>query len=210
MVKLKLGVLASGRGSNLQAIIDACESGDIPAEVMVVISDNADSMALEIGKRHAIEVIYVEPPAKGKKEEYELEIVEHLKRHGVQLVCLAGYMRMLSNTLLDAFQDKIINIHPSLLPAFKGLDAQGQAFDYGVRYAGCTVHFVELGMDSGSIILQSVVPVYQKDSKEELAQRILEQEHIIYPRAIKLFAEGRLQLEGRKVMVAGEEVSVSI
>ncbi|NTW05238.1 MAG: phosphoribosylglycinamide formyltransferase [Peptococcaceae bacterium] len=204
MVKLKLGVLASGRGSNLQAIIDACETGAIPAEVLVVISDNADSIALERGKRHSIESIYVEPPAKGKKEEYELQIVEHLKRHGVELVCLAGYMRMLSNTLLDAFKDKIINIHPSLLPAFKGLDAQVQAFDYGVRYTGCTVHFVELGMDSGSIILQSVVPVYQKDSKEDLAQRILEQEHIIYPRAITLFAEGRLELEGRKVIITEE------
>ncbi len=202
MDKLRVGVLASGRGSNLQAIIDACNNGSIPAEVKVVISDNPGAMALERAKKHGIEAVYIEPPQNSRdKEAYEQKIVAELRKHDIKLVCLAGYMRLVGDVLLKAYPNSIINIHPSLLPSFKGLNAQQQAWDYGVRYSGCTVHFVDSGMDTGPIILQSVVPVYQDDKAEDLAARILTQEHIIYPEAIKLFAEGKLKIEGRKVII---------
>jgi len=199
--KLKVGVLASGRGTNLQAIIDASEKGEIDAEVAVVISDKKEAYALVRARKHGIPAYFINPEDFPDKISYEKAIVEKLKAHGVQLVLLAGYMRIVTRTLIDAFHGNVMNIHPALLPSFKGLHAQRQALEYGVRYTGCTVHFVTEDVDSGPIILQAVVPVYDTDTEETLSQRILEQEHIIYPKAVQLFAEGRLEIRGRRVFI---------
>ncbi len=201
MDSIRVGVLASGRGSNLQAIIDGCERGDIPAAVAVVISDKKHAAALERAARHGIPAVHVNPPDYCGKKEYEQRIVQVLQEYGVELVCLAGYMLLVGDVLLENFPNRIMNIHPSLLPAFKGLHAQRQAVECGVRFSGCTVHFVDNGMDTGPVILQAVVPVLPEDGEDELSARILEKEHIIYPGAIKLFAEGRLRVEGRKVII---------
>jgi len=197
--KLRLGVLASGRGSNLQAITDAAAAGKIVAEVAVVISDQGDAYALERARQRGIPAEFIDPKSFGSKEKYEEVIVEILKRHGVELVCLAGYMRVVGAVMLNAFPDQILNIHPALLPAFQGLHGQEQAWRYGVKFSGCTVHFVDEGVDTGPIIIQAVVPVLDDDTADTLAARILEQEHVIYPEAIKRFAEGRLKIVGRKV-----------
>lgn len=198
---LTLGVLASGRGSNLQSIIDACKSGQINGEVKVVISDKENAYALERARNHDIAAYYVNPKEYSNKGDYEEKIVQLLRQHNVQLVCLAGYMRLVGQTVLNAFPMKIMNIHPALLPAFPGLHAQLQALGYGVKVSGCTVHFVDEGMDTGPIILQAVVPVLDDDTEATLAARILEQEHRIYPQAVELFADGRIQVQGRKVVI---------
>lgn len=199
MGKLRLGVLASGRGSNLQSIMDAAAAGKIKAEVAVVFSDNKDAFALERARKAGIPALHLNPRDFGSKEQYEKAVLKLLNEHGVQLVCLAGYMRIVGRVILDAFPNRVINIHPALLPAFPGLHGQQQAWDYGVKFSGCTVHFVDEGMDTGPIILQAVVPVYDDDTADTLADRILEQEHKIYPEAVGLIAEGRLKLNGRKV-----------
>ena len=201
MGKLRLGVLASGRGSNLQSIMDAAAAGKINAEVAVVISDNKDAFALERARKAGIPALHVNPKNFGSKEEYERAIIKLLKEHNVKLVCLAGYMRIVGKVILESFPNRVINIHPALLPSFPGLHGQQQAWEYGVKYSGCTVHFVDEGMDTGPIIIQAVVPVFDDDTADTLAARILEQEHIIYPEAIGLLAEGRLKLNGRKVLV---------
>lgn len=203
--KMRVGVLASGRGSNLQAIIDSSESGEIPAEVAVVISDNSGAPALDRARKHGIPAVYIHPPYYNSKEEYERRVVQDLREYGVELVCLAGYMRLVGKVLLEEFHNRIMNIHPALLPAFKGLHAQRQAVEYGVKISGCTVHFVDGGMDSGPIILQAVVPVQPEDGEEELSARILEKEHVIYPEAIRLFAGSRLRVEGRRVIILPDE-----
>ncbi|UCF77922.1 MAG: phosphoribosylglycinamide formyltransferase [Candidatus Eiseniibacteriota bacterium] len=205
MNKLALGVLASGRGTNLQAIIDACGEGQLPAEVKVVVSDVEDSFALERARSAGIPAVFLAPGKyKTKLEpEREMEYVECLRRHGVRLVLLAGFMRVLHSDFLAAFQGRLMNIHPSLLPSFPGLKAQKQALERGVRYAGCTVHFVDESVDGGPIILQAVVPVEHDDSVDSLSDRILKEEHRIYCEAIRLFAEGRLQIEGRRVRILG-------
>lgn len=197
----KLGVLASGRGSNLQSIIDSCASGQIPARVSIVISDNENAFALERARREGIAAEYVNPSDYVSRVEYEKRIASILNKHNISLVCLAGYMRLVGSTLLNAFPGQIMNIHPALLPAFPGLHAQEQAWNYGVRFSGCTVHFVDKGMDTGPIILQAVVPVNDDDTADILAERILEQEHRVYPEAIKLYFAGKLQLKGRKVYI---------
>ncbi len=201
MSLLKVGVLASGRGSNLQAIMDASREGRIPAGVVVVISDQGDAYALERARSAGIPAEVVEPAGFSSREAYEEQVVAVLQKFGVELVCLAGYMRLVGRVLLKAYPNKIMNIHPALLPAFPGLHGQQQAWEYGVRYSGCTVHFVDEGMDTGPIILQAVVPVLPEDTGDDLAARILEQEHIIYPEAVNLFARGRLEVVGRKVMI---------
>ncbi|MBM7854257.1 phosphoribosylglycinamide formyltransferase-1 [Desulfohalotomaculum tongense] len=201
MAPVSLGVLASGRGSNLQSIIDACRRGDIKAEVKVVISDRQDAYALKRAEKHGIDAYYINIKDYQDKAAYETKIVELLRRYNVQLVCLAGYMRLVGPTVLNAFPWRIMNIHPSLLPSFPGLHAQKQALDCGVKVSGCTVHFVDEGMDSGPIILQACVPVYDDDTEDSLAERILEQEHKIYPRAVGLFAEGKLIVRGKKVFI---------
>jgi len=198
-----IGVLASGKGSNLQAIIDYIKEENLPIKVGVVLSDNPEAYALERAKKEGIKSLYI-PPGKYKtflEPDVEKKYVEVLKENGVELVCLAGFMRVLKKTFLKSFPQRIINIHPSLLPAFPGLEAWKQAIDYGVRFSGCTVHFVEEGVDTGPIILQAVVPVLPDDTPETLHQRIQEKEHIIYPLAIRLIAEGRVSISGRKVYI---------
>lgn len=199
--KLRLGVLASGRGSNLQAIIDASEQGKINSEVVVVISDVSDAYAIERAKKHGIPGFHINPKDFKNKKEYEEAIVNKLREHNIRLVILAGYMRLVTSVLIDAFDGNIMNIHPALLPSFKGLHAQQQALEYGVRYSGCSVHFVTVDVDGGPVILQAVVPVFDNDTEETLSARILEKEHIIYPEAVQLFAEGRLKREGKRVSI---------
>ena len=200
-LKLRIGVLASGRGSNLQAIIDASEQGKINSEVVVVISDISDAYALERAKKHGIPGFHINPKDFKNKKEYEEAIVNKLREHDIRLVVLAGYMRLVTSVLIDAFDGNIMNIHPALLPSFKGLHAQQQALEYGVRYSGCSVHFVTVDVDGGPVILQAVVPVFDNDTEETLSARILEKEHMIYPEAVQLFAEGRLKREGKRVFI---------
>ncbi|MBI5399188.1 phosphoribosylglycinamide formyltransferase [Candidatus Saganbacteria bacterium] len=199
---LNLGVLISGKGSNLQAIIDACEREKIPARVAVVISNNPESYGLERAKNHKIPAVILNSKDFSNKNTYELEIVKNLKQYDVGLVCLAGYMRIVGTVLLEHYPSKIVNIHPSLLPSFPGLHAQKQALDHGVTVTGCTVHFVNEGCDTGPIIIQSAVPVKEKDTEETLSERILQQEHHIYPLAIEFIAKGKLKIEGRRVKIA--------
>ena len=199
MSVINLGVLASGRGSNLQSIMDACNRGHIPARVVAVVSDQVGAYALERARLANIPAVHIKTEDFSNKDLYEAAVCEALLKHGVELVCLAGYMRLVGKTLLEAFPNRVMNIHPALLPAFPGLHGQRQAWEYGVKYSGCTVHFVDEGMDTGPIILQAVVPVLDDDTEESLATRILEQEHLIYPAAIGLYARGCLQLSGRKV-----------
>lgn len=199
--KISLGVLASGSGTNLQSIIDNCKAGKIDAEVRVVISDKSGAFALERGKKAGIPTALHRIKDYSSKEAFETAIVETLKSYDVDLVCLAGFMRIISPTLLKSFSGRIINIHPALLPSFPGLHAQKQAFDYGVKVSGCTVHFVDEGTDTGPIIIQTAVPVMEGDTEESLSARILKEEHRIYPEAIQLFAEGRLEIRGRNVVV---------
>lgn len=211
MSKLRLGVLVSGGGSNLQSIIDHCNSGYLPAEVAIVISSKEGAYALERAKRHNISYAVVDPKKFPTKEAYEDELIKLLKSSNVGLVVLAGFLKVLSPHFVNAFQDKIMNIHPSLIPAFCGEGFYGErvhkaVLDYGVKITGVTVHFVDEGTDTGPIILQRAVPVLDDDTPEILAQRVLKEEHKIYPEAIKLFAQGRLQIHGRKVkIVKGEE-----
>jgi len=198
-----IAVLVSGNGSNFQAIVDAIEAGRISnARIACLISNKADVFALERAKKHAIKTIVLDHKAYPNRQVYDTALVELLQQHSVQLVILAGFMRLLSPVMIDAFPNAIINIHPALLPAFPGLDAQQQAFDYGVRYTGCTVHFVDSGTDTGPIILQAVVPILGSDTIDTLTQRIHGEEHRTYVEAVRLFCEGRLQVEGRKIRIS--------
>jgi len=200
-VMVNIGVLASGRGTNLQAIIEAIEEGKIEGRISIVISDNQDAFALKRAGQHNIEIRYINFKSFKNREDYDKKIVEYLKEKNVDLVVLAGYMRILSPYFIRTYKNKIINIHPALLPSFPGLHAQRQAVEYGVKVSGCTVHFVDEGMDSGPIILQKAVEVKDNDTEESLAERILKEEHQIYPRAIQLFSEGRLVIKGRRVFI---------
>ncbi|MEW6679667.1 MAG: phosphoribosylglycinamide formyltransferase [bacterium] len=197
---LNLGVLVSGRGSNLLAIIKAIEEEKIKAKIVCVISDKEDAKGLKIAREHNIEAIFLSPLGLSK-EEYDRLIVEELKKRDVSLVCLAGFMRIISPFFVSEYKNRIMNIHPSLLPSFPGLSAQKQALEYGVKVSGATVHFVDNGCDTGPIILQKAVSVLPDDTEETLSARILEEEHKIYPKAIRLFSEGRLEVSGRKVSI---------
>lgn len=203
MNELRVGVLASGRGSNLQAILDASAEGQLDARVAVVVSDVADARALDRARDAGVPAVHIHPGRFRSKLEpaAEARYVEALRNHGVEIVALAGFMRILHDPLLSAFARRIINIHPALLPSFPGLDAQRQAFDYGVKWTGATVHFVDTGVDTGPIILQAAVPVLEGDTQETLAARILEEEHRIYPEALQLLAEDRVLIEGRRARV---------
>jgi phosphoribosylglycinamide formyltransferase 1 len=206
MKKVKLGVLVSGRGSNLQAIIDNIVNNSLSAEVAVVISDQADAYALERARKHNIPGVHVSAKGyRGKREEYDSLLVQELRKWDVELVVLAGFMRIITPALIKAYRSRILNIHPALLPAFPGLHVQKAALEHGVKFSGCTVHFVDEGMDTGPIIIQAVVPVLDNDTEESLSERILAQEHKIYSRAIQLFSEGRLKIEGRRVTVSDGE-----
>lgn len=198
---LNIGVLISGRGSNLQALIDACQRQELPAKIALVISNNPEAQGLERAKKHGIPSVVVNPKDFSKKSEYESAVVEQLQQHRVGLVCLAGYMKIVGPGLLGAFPQKVLNVHPALLPAFPGLNAQKQALDHGVKVSGATVHFVDEGCDTGPIIMQAAVPVLEDDTEESLAARILKEEHRLYPAAVKAFAEGRLKIEGRRVRI---------
>lgn len=198
----KIGVVVSGRGSNLQSIIDHIAKGKLNVEIAVVVSDHKEAFALERAAKAGIPTAVVERKGCKDKAEFEDRIDAALREAGAEAVVLAGFMRILTGHFISRWEHKIINIHPALLPSFKGLDAQGQAVDYGVKVAGCTVHFVDEGTDTGPIILQKVVPVLDDDTEETLAARILKEEHKALPEAIQLWADGKLTIKGRKVYVA--------
>ena len=200
---INLGVLASGRGSNLQAIMDAIDDGRLDASVKVVVSDNPSAFVLERAVGRGIYAVVIKKEDFPSKEAFDREMVRVLTEAGVELVVLAGFMRILSPVVIDAFPMRIMNIHPSLLPSFPGLEVQKKALEYGVKFSGCTVHFVDRGVDTGPVIIQAVVPVVDNDTVESLSDRILAEEHRIYPQAIKLFAEGRLNVKGRRVFLRG-------
>jgi len=198
---LRVGVLASGRGSNFRALAEAAQAGRIPATMIVLISDRETAPALDIARAHGIEALFLDPKQYPSREAHEKAIIGVLEERRIDLVCHAGYMRIFTPAYVAHFRGRAFNIHPSLLPAFPGLHAQRQALDHGVRVAGATVHFVGEGVDSGPIVLQAAVPVLPGDTEESLAQRILVEEHRIYPEAVRLFAEGRLYIEGRIVKI---------
>jgi phosphoribosylglycinamide formyltransferase-1 len=202
---LRIGVLASGRGSNLQAIIDAIEAGRLKCELAIVVSDRADAQALERARKHGGKAVFVNPREHPDRVNFDRAVLAPLAEHRVELVCLAGFMRILTPSFIAAYRNRIMNIHPALLPAFPGLHAQRRALEHGVKVSGATVHFVDEGVDTGPIILQAAVPVLAADTEETLSARILEQEHQIYPRAIQLVAEGRLKLRGRRVIIREQE-----
>lgn len=195
----KLGILLSGRGSNFEAIADSIQSGRLAAEIAIVISNRADAAGLDSARRRGLNAVLI--PSKGRvREEHDAEVVSALQQAGVDLVCLAGYMRLLSPAFVRAFPHRILNIHPSLLPAFAGVDAHKQAIEYGVKVSGCTVHFVDEHLDRGPIILQKIVPVLESDDDHSLAARILEQEHIAYSEAIGMVLSGEYEVQGRRVV----------
>jgi phosphoribosylglycinamide formyltransferase-1 len=198
--KKKIGILISGRGSNMLALIEATERGELEAEVAVVISNVEGAPGVQKAREHGVETLVISHVGLSR-EEHERRLVAELKRRGVELVCLAGYMRLLSPYFLSEFPGRVLNIHPSLLPAFPGLEAQRQALEYGVKFSGCTVHFVDEQMDHGPIIAQAVVPVYDDDTVETLSARILAEEHRLYVRAVALVLSGNYRIEGRRVLL---------
>ena len=199
--QVSIGVLISGSGTNLQAIIDAIEAGKLDAKIEVVLSNKADAYGLVRARNHGIAVEVLNHRSFCSREDYDRAVITVLQARGVELVVLAGFMRLLSPGFVKTYSNRIMNIHPALLPSFPGLNVQQKAVDHGVRFSGCTVHFVNEECDEGPIIIQAVVPVFADDTGETLAARILEQEHRIYPRAIQLYAESRLKVVGRKVLV---------
>jgi len=200
---MKIGILISGRGSNMVALVDAAKSGEIPdSEVVAVISDNPDAAGLSKARDRGVEALVIERKGRSR-EDHDLEIVSALREREVDLVCLAGYMRLLSPEFVNAFPARIVNIHPSLLPSFPGLDAQRQAIDQGVKISGCTVHFVDEFLDNGAIIVQHAVEVRDDDTADTLAARILDREHIAYVEAVKKIASGRLRIEGSRTVFSG-------
>ena len=199
--KTTIAVLISGRGSNMVSILDACESPDFPAKVGIVISDNPKAEGLKIAKENGIKTLAVSRSDYSNKSDFEEEIDKALRENGVQLVCLAGFMRLFSEDFVNGWHNQIINIHPSLLPAFKGLEAHQQAIDAGVRFTGCTVHIVRPEMDAGPIIIQAVVPVTKNDTADSLASRILHYEHVLYPESIRLLLTGEAEIKDNKAVI---------
>jgi phosphoribosylglycinamide formyltransferase-1 len=209
MSRLKVGVLISGRGSNMQALIDACAEPDFPAEIALVLSNRADAAGLQRAEAAGIATDVIDHKAFPDRPAFDAAVADRLAAAGVELVCLAGFMRLLSDEFVARWHDRLINIHPSLLPAFKGLHVHERALESGVRITGCTVHFVRAEMDAGPIIAQAAVPVLPGDDPDSLAARVLEQEHRIYPLALRLIAEGRVRVEGNRVAVDGTTPSVA-
>jgi phosphoribosylglycinamide formyltransferase-1 len=197
---LRLGILISGRGSNFEAIANSIARRQLDAEIVIVISNRADAPGLDIARERGIPMRVI-ASAGLQREAYDKLLIEELRTHEVDFVCLAGFMRLLSASLIRAFPNRILNIHPSLLPSFAGLDAQRQALEYGVRIAGCTVHFVDEFPDSGPIIIQAAVPVLEGDTVDSLSARILTQEHLIYTKALRYIVDGRVTVEGRRVSI---------
>ncbi len=206
--KLIIGALVSGSGSNLQSIIDSIEAQKLDASIGIVVSNVSDAYALERCEKHGIKTAVVDHRLYATRDAFEEALLETMREASVELVVMAGFMRVLSDHFLDAFPMKVMNIHPALLPSFKGIHAQKQAFDYGVKFSGCTVHFADSGVDTGPIIIQSVVPLLQDDTQETFQQRILDEEHRIYPRAIQLYAQGRIEVQNRKVRIKNQEPPV--
>jgi phosphoribosylglycinamide formyltransferase-1 len=203
LLSMKIGILISGRGSNMLALVEAVRGGSVPgAEVAVVLSDRADAPGLGLAAERGVETLAVERRGR-TREEHEREIISHLRARGVELVCLAGYMRLLSPCFVGEFRGRALNVHPSLLPAFPGLDAQRQAVEHGVRVSGCTVHFVDETLDGGPIVIQRAVPVRDTDTPDTLAARILSEEHRAYPEAVALVASGAYEIAGRRVIKNG-------
>ncbi len=202
---LKLAVLASGRGSNFDAICQAIDQKDLDAEIAVLISDKPDAPALQKAAARGIETLHINPREFPGRDAYEAVLVNELKERNVDLVVLAGYMRLVGGVFLAAFENRVLNIHPALLPSFQGLHAQQQALDYGVRISGCTVHIVDEGMDTGPIIMQKAVPVYDTDDEDTLSERILLEEHQIYWQSLQLIAEGRIWIKGRRVVIKNRQ-----
>lgn len=207
--KLKLGVLASGGGTNLQTIIDQCQRQQIDAEIVLIISNNPTAGALDRAAKAELPHVCINHRDFADRQSFDQTVVAALQKAGVELVVLAGFMRIISEVFLDAFPQRVINIHPSLLPAFTGLHVQKKALEYGARFTGCTVHFVDSGVDTGPIIIQAVVPILDDDTEESLSARILRQEHQIYPRAIQLISEGRVTIEQRRVCIAAADKSTA-
>ena len=201
---MRLGILISGRGSNFEAIANSIARRKLDAEIAIVISNRASAPGLDIARDRGIPLRVI-PSAGLEREAYDKLLIEELRTHEVDLVCLAGFMRLLSANVIRAFPNRVLNIHPSLLPAFAGLDAQRQALEYGVRITGCTVHFVDEFLDAGPIIIQAAVPVLENDTVDSLSARILAQEHLIYPKAIGYIVDGRVTVEGRRVRIREEE-----
>jgi phosphoribosylglycinamide formyltransferase-1 len=197
----RVAVLLSGRGSNFMAIREAVRRGDIDAEIGLVLSNKPDAPGLLRAREWGLETSYLDPKLFSSREEYDQAVIKEIEKRGIDLVCLAGYMRVLTPQFCEVFKHRIMNIHPALLPAFPGLHVQQKAIDWGVRFSGCTVHFVAVEVDMGPIILQAVVPVLQDDTEETLAARILVEEHKIYPESVRLYFEGRLEVRGRRVFI---------
>jgi len=198
----RLGILLSGRGSNFEAIADHIVGGQLRAQVALVISNVSHAPGLDKARRRGLDALFLDPTGL-RREDFDQRLISALQQHKIDLVCLAGFMRLLSPAFIRAFPQRILNIHPSLLPAFPGLEAQRQALEYGVKFTGCTVHFVDEGLDSGPIILQTVVPVFDEDNEHSLSARILVEEHQLYSRAIQLVLENRIMLQGRRVLLDG-------
>ncbi|GAB4277722.1 MAG: phosphoribosylglycinamide formyltransferase [Deferrisomatales bacterium] len=198
---LRLAVLASGGGSNLQSILDAAAAGRLDARVVAVVSDTPGAYALERARRAGVPAEVVDFSQSPSREAHDRRVVERLRHHGADTVALAGYMRLVSPVLLEAFPGRVLNIHPALLPAFPGVHVHGEVIEHGVKFSGCTVHFVDEGMDTGPIVIQAVVPVRDDDTPDTLAARILREEHRIYPQALQYLAEGRLRVQGRRVLL---------
>jgi len=201
MALTRLGILISGTGSNMKSIVAACEAGDVPAVVAIVISNRADAPGIEWASKHGLETSVLSHKDYPDREAHDLAIVERLRGAGVEWVCLAGYMRLLSAAFVDAYPNRILNIHPALLPAFPGLHGQRQAWEYGVKVSGCTVHLVDLELDHGPIVVQRAVEVLEDDDAERLAARILEQEHIAYPQALRTLLTRPWKVQGRRVVL---------
>lgn len=197
----RIAVFLSGRGSNFRAIHDAILEGRINADIVLVFSNRAEAPGLAIARERGLETFVLNPKLYPNREDYDREILKELLKREIDLICLAGYMRILTPVLCQAYRYHIMNIHPALLPSFPGLNAQRQALEWGVKYSGATVHFVTEEVDMGPIILQAVVPVYQDDTEESLAERILKEEHRIYPEAVRLYFEGKLEVRGRRVFI---------
>jgi phosphoribosylglycinamide formyltransferase 1 len=204
-MKKRIGVLFSGRGSNFEALADSVATGRIPnAEIAIAVSNRESAQGIEKARARGIEARVI--PSKGlEREVYDKQVVAALKEKNVDLVCLAGYMRLLSPYFVASFPNRILNIHPSLLPAFPGLESQRQSLEYGVKFSGCTVHFVDENLDAGPIILQAVVPIEDRDTENTLSERILREEHRIYSEAVRIVLEGRYSLDGRRVLITAEK-----
>lgn len=206
-VRRKVAVLISGRGSNMEALVRACADPEFPAEVVLVLSNRAEARGLDFARKVGLPTVVVPHAAYPDRASFDAAMEEQIRKHGADLVCLAGFMRLLDPAFVDAWRDRMLNVHPALLPAFKGLDTHKRALETGVKIAGCTVHFVRNDMDTGPIIAQAAVPVLADDTEETLAARILEQEHVIYPMALRLVCEGRVAVEGDRAIVEAADAA---